>query len=101
MRHRFEIEDEIERVEPHTYVHDDYASSWEYTEARRNRAYQSCLRCFLGKSKEEMLKEKLAPNMTRYLAVFQKMEIPQAYGISGTGKLVLIGADGMPFDGEK
>ena len=50
---------------------------------------------------EEMLKEKLAPNMTRYLAVFQKMEIPQAYGISGTGKLVLIGADGMPFNGEK
>ena len=50
---------------------------------------------------EEMLKEKLAPNMTRYLAVFQKMEIPQAYGISGTGKLVLIGADGMPLDGEK
>ncbi|MBQ7394760.1 MAG: 8-oxo-dGTP diphosphatase [Lentisphaeria bacterium] len=50
---------------------------------------------------EEMLKEKLAPNMTRYLAVFQKMDIPQAYGISGTGKLVLIGADGMPFDGEK
>ena len=50
---------------------------------------------------EEMLKEKLAPNMTRYLAVFQKMEIPQAYGLSGTGKLVLIGADGMPLDGEK
>ena len=50
---------------------------------------------------EEMLKEKLAPNMTRYLAVFQKMDIPQAYGISGTGKLVLIGADGMPLDGEK
>ncbi len=50
---------------------------------------------------EEMLKEKLAPNMTRYLAVFQKMGIPQAYGISGTGKLVLIGADGMPLDGEK
>ncbi|MBR2643036.1 MAG: 8-oxo-dGTP diphosphatase [Lentisphaeria bacterium] len=50
---------------------------------------------------EEMLKEKLAPNMTRYLAVFQKMEIPQAYGISGTGKLIWIGADGMPLDGEK
>lgn len=58
MRHRLEIEDEIERVEPYTSVTDDYASAWEYTEARRNRAYQSCLSCFLGKNKEEMLKEK-------------------------------------------
>lgn len=58
MKHRFEIEDEIERVEPYTRVTDDYASSWEYDEARGNRAYQSCLRCFLNKSKEEMLNEK-------------------------------------------
>ena len=58
MRHRFEIEDEIERVDYYTSVHDDYASAWEYDEARRNRAYQSCLKCFLNKSKEEMLKEK-------------------------------------------
>ena len=58
MRHKYEIENEIERVEPYTYVHDDYASVWEYDEARRNRAYQSCLKCFLNKSKEEMLKEK-------------------------------------------
>lgn len=58
MRHRFEIEDEIERVEPYTRVTDDYASSWEYDEARGNKAYQSCLRCFLNKSKEEMLNEK-------------------------------------------
>jgi hypothetical protein len=58
MRHRFEIEDEIERVDYYTSVHDEYASAWEYTEARRNRAYQSCLKCFLNKSKEEMLKEK-------------------------------------------
>ena len=58
MRHKFEIEEEIERVDYHTSVHDDYASAWEYDEARKNRAYQSCLKCFLNKSKEEMLKEK-------------------------------------------
>lgn len=28
---------------------------------------------------------KLAPNMTKYLAVFQNENIPQAYGISGQG----------------
>jgi 8-oxo-dGTP diphosphatase len=32
---------------------------------------------------EEMLTGKLAPNMTKYLAVFQNEDIPQAYGISG------------------
>lgn len=57
MRHLFEIEEEIKRVNPYTYV-DDYASAWEYDEARKNRAYQSCLKCFLNKTKEEMLKEK-------------------------------------------
>ena len=46
MRHKFEIEEEIKRVNPYTYV-DDYASAWEYDEARKNRAYQSCLKCFL------------------------------------------------------
>ena len=34
---------------------------------------------------EEMLAGKLAPNMTKYLAVFQNDNIPQAYGISGQG----------------
>ena len=34
---------------------------------------------------EEMLAGKLAPNMTKYLAVFQNENIPQAYGISGQG----------------
>ncbi len=38
---------------------------------------------------DEMLAGKLAPNMTKYLAVFQNENIPQAYGISGQGlKLV-------------
>ena len=38
---------------------------------------------------DEMLAGKLAPNMTKYLAVFQNDNIPQAYGISGQGlKLV-------------
>ena len=38
---------------------------------------------------DEMLAGKLAPNMTKYLAVFQNENIPQAYGISGKGlKLV-------------
>ena len=34
---------------------------------------------------DEMLAGKLAPNMTKYLAVFQNETIPQAYGISGQG----------------
>ena len=34
---------------------------------------------------EEMLSGKLAPNMTKYLAVFQNETILQAYGISGQG----------------
>jgi 8-oxo-dGTP diphosphatase len=33
----------------------------------------------------EMLAGKLAPNMTKYLAVFQNENIPQAYGVSGQG----------------
>ena len=37
----------------------------------------------------EMLAGKLAPNMTKYLAVFQNETIPQAYGISGQGLSVL------------
>ena len=37
----------------------------------------------------EMLAGKLAPNMTKYLAVFQNENIPQAYGISGQGLAVL------------
>ena len=38
---------------------------------------------------EEMLAGKLAPNMTKYLAVFQNEMTPQAYGISGQGLSVL------------
>ena len=38
---------------------------------------------------DEMLARKLAPNMTKYLAVFQNENIPQAYGISGQGLSVL------------
>ena len=38
---------------------------------------------------EEMLAGKLAPNMTKYLAVFQNETIQQAYGISGQGLSVL------------
>ena len=34
---------------------------------------------------DEMLAGKLAPNMTKYLAVFQNGNILQAYGISGQG----------------
>jgi len=34
---------------------------------------------------DEMLAGKLAPSMTKYLAVFQSDNIPQAYGISGQG----------------
>ena len=37
----------------------------------------------------EMLAGSLAPNMTKYLAVFQNENIPQAYGISGQGLAVL------------
>ena len=42
---------------------------------------------------DEMLSDKLAPNMQKYLAVFQNEDIPQAYGISGKG-LNLISNDG-------
>ena len=38
---------------------------------------------------DEMLSGSLAPNMTKYLAVFQNENIPQAYGISGQGLSVL------------
>ena len=38
---------------------------------------------------DEMLAGKLAPNMTKYLAVFQNETILQAYGISGQGLSVL------------
>ena len=41
----------------------------------------------------EMLAGQLAPNMTKYLAVFQNETIPQAYGISGKG-LNSVGNDG-------
>ena len=34
---------------------------------------------------DAMLAGKLAPNMTKYLAVFQNETIPQAYGIYGQG----------------
>ena len=37
----------------------------------------------------EMLAGKLAPNMTKYLAVFQNENIPQAYGISGQGLSII------------
>ena len=43
---------------------------------------------------DEMLAEKLAPNMTKYLAVFQNETIPQAYGISGQG-LILVDNSGI------
>ena len=39
---------------------------------------------------DEMLAGKLAPNMTKYLAVFQNENIPQAYGISGQGLNLVI-----------
>lgn len=38
---------------------------------------------------DEMLAGKLAPNMTKYLTVFQNENIPQAYGISGQGLSIL------------
>ena len=43
---------------------------------------------------DEMLAGKLALNMTKYLAVFQNENIPQAYGISGQG-LNLVDNDGI------
>ena len=46
---------------------------------------------------DEMLSGKLAPNMTKYLAVFQNENIPQAYGISGQG-LVVVDACGEYAD---
>ena len=42
---------------------------------------------------DEMLSGKLAPNMKKYLAVFQHEDIPQAYGISGQ-KLSVINLKG-------
>ena len=48
---------------------------------------------------EEMLAGKLAPNMTKYLAVFQNENIPQAYGISGKG-LNLVDDNGNLTTGE-
>jgi 8-oxo-dGTP diphosphatase len=47
----------------------------------------------------EMLAGKLAPNMTKYLAVFQNENIPQAYGISGQG-LNLVDNSGILADME-
>ena len=47
----------------------------------------------------EMLAGKLAPNMTKYLAVFQNKNIPQAYGISGQG-LNLVDNNSNLIDGE-
>lgn len=41
----------------------------------------------------EMLTGHLAPNMKKYLAVFQNEAIPQAFGISGKG-LAIINCDG-------
>ena len=49
---------------------------------------------------EEMLSGKLAPNMTKYLAVFQNENIPQAYGISGKG-LNLVDNNSNLIDGEE
>ena len=48
---------------------------------------------------DEMLSGKLAPNMTKYLAVFQNETIPQAYGISGQG-LNLVDNSGNLNNGE-
>ena len=48
---------------------------------------------------DEMLAGKLAPNMTKYLAVFQNENIPQAYGISGQG-LNLVDNRGILNNGE-
>ena len=38
---------------------------------------------------DEMLAGPLAPNMKKYLAVFQNEDIPQAYGISGKGLSII------------
>jgi 8-oxo-dGTP diphosphatase len=46
---------------------------------------------------EEMLAGSLAPNMTKYLAVFQNENIPQAYGISGK-RLNLVDTKGVLSD---
>ena len=48
---------------------------------------------------DEMLAGKLAPNMLKYLAVFQNETIPQAFGISGKG-LNLIDNSGNLNNGE-
>ena len=48
---------------------------------------------------DEMLAGKLAPNMTKYLAVFKNENIPQAYGISGKG-LQIISANNCPVESE-
>ena len=45
---------------------------------------------------DEMLAGPLAPNMKKYLAVFQNEDIPQAYGISGK-ELALIEKNGKVF----
>ena len=49
---------------------------------------------------DEMLAGKLAPNMTKYLAVFQNENILQAYGISGQG-LNLVDDNGNLNNGEE
>jgi len=48
---------------------------------------------------DEMLAWKLAPNMTKYLAVFQNENIPQAFGISGKG-LNLVDNNAEKISGE-
>ena len=48
---------------------------------------------------DEMLAGKLAPNMTKYLAVFQNENLPQAYGISGK-ELNLVDNSGILADME-
>ena len=49
---------------------------------------------------EEMLCGKLAPNMTKYIAVFQNETITQVYGISGQG-LVVLDASGKNADEQR
>ncbi len=66
------------------------AYSGELTDSREGKVTWMTL--------EEMLAGKLAPNMTKYLAVFQNETIPQAFGISGTGLLSPIGTDGLPVE---
>ena len=48
---------------------------------------------------DEMLAGPLAPNMKKYLAVFQNEDIPQAYGISGQG-LNLVDNNNEKISGE-